>query len=509
MRTRDPLPSDGAPGALSMTRRALGGVAWNGAASVVLVVAQIASTAVTARLLAPREFGVYATAQAAASLVGYFTMAAVGPGLQRRSRLGEKTVGTAMALSLVSSLLATIALWLGASPWARAWGVPDAATTVRVIAIALFLVSAATVPVALIRRRLHFGRAAIVETSSLVIGLAAGVALATQLHSAVALALGQTVWGATLLVAAGVIARDELRLSFDRTEARELFTFASQVSVLGFGSYVTITAPSWFAARAFGASVLGLYSRAYLIVYLPVAYASTSIFKVIYPLYGRIREDLARTKILVDEALTLTTGIAWPLFALVAGASPVIVRLLLGPRFDGAAPLVALFALGACANIPSGLLTNAAEAFGWMRVIATMQIMFFAGVAATLITVYFADLGLNWLLGGVAASQWGAYALTLQPFIRRRFVDRRRVLRSQLIHGAVAVVAFGGAMACAQILAGSALLAQVAGQIAVGAAVVGTIVLGRSWIPATQVLARRIGAAPGESIVRAGLAALR
>ena len=81
----------------SLTRSALGGVAWTWAGSGVLVVAQIASTAATARLVAPREFGVYATAQAAAGIAGYFTMGALGSGLQRRSQLGEKTAGTAMS----------------------------------------------------------------------------------------------------------------------------------------------------------------------------------------------------------------------------------------------------------------------------------------------------------------------------------------------------------------------------------------------------------------------------
>ncbi|MFN8160106.1 MAG: oligosaccharide flippase family protein [Solirubrobacterales bacterium] len=465
-------------------------------ASAVLVVAQIASTAVTARLLVPREFGLYATAQAGAGLVGYFTMAAVGQGLQRQRRLGGRTVGTAMTLSFSSSFAVALILWLGASPWARAWGVPDAAAAVRVIALALFLTSSATVPVALIRRRLQFGRAAIVETGSLVIGLAAGVALAVQLHSAVALALGQTVWGATLLLASSAIVRDELRFCYDRGAARELLAFASQVSALNFGSYVAITAPSWFAARQFGASALGLYSRAFLIVYLPVDYVSSSIYKVLYPIYGRVRHDAERIRVLLDEALTLTTGFAWPLFGLLAGASPVVVRVLLGARFEGSAPLVSLFALGACASIASGLLTNAAEAFGWMRTIALRQAAFFGGVLAAMLTVFLADLSLSWLLAGVAAAQWAAYLLTLQPFIARDFLEAAVVLRSQLAHAAAAALAFAATAACARLLDHAPVAVQAAGQASLGALAVGAMGIGRSRFPAARVLFRRLATDP-------------
>ena len=120
----------------SLTKSALGGVAWNSAGSAVLVLAQIASTIATARLVSPHEFGFYATAQAAAGVVGYvFTISALGSGIQRRSRLGEKTVGTALTLSLASSLVVGGGLFAGASLWARVWGVPEAAAVVRVIAL--------------------------------------------------------------------------------------------------------------------------------------------------------------------------------------------------------------------------------------------------------------------------------------------------------------------------------------------------------------------------------------
>lgn len=476
-----------------LARSALFGVASNWFGSIVLVAAQVASTALTARYVSPREFGVYATAQAGAGFAGYLTMNAIGGGLQRRSRLGAKTVGTAVTVSLASSLLVALGVWFGASPWARAWGVPDAAKVLRVIAIALFLTSAATVPVALIRRRLRFGAAALVETGAQVAGVTAGVFLAIHLHSALALALGQAIGAITLLAAAATIARRELRLAFDLSDARELLTFAVQVGILGFGSYATNTAPSWFAARVFGASFLGVYSRASLIVGLPLTYVLGSITKVLYPLYGRVREDLTRTKTLLEEGLTLTTGFVWPMFSLLAGASPVVVRVLLGERWHAAGQLVALSALIACGGLSCGVLTNAAEAFGWMRVVAARQMSFLVGVAAVMFIVHLAQLSMNSLLIGVALCQWVTYGLTLAPFVARRFLDVRLLVRRQLVHAAVAAASFAAAAGCAQVLAGASAIGQVAGQLGVAAVVCSVLIRGRAWFPATQVLAYRTG----------------
>jgi len=79
----------------SLTESALQGVVWNYSGIAVLIVAQVASTIATARLIAPAWFGVYAAAQAASGLAAYFTFATVGLAVLRRSKLGEKTVGSA------------------------------------------------------------------------------------------------------------------------------------------------------------------------------------------------------------------------------------------------------------------------------------------------------------------------------------------------------------------------------------------------------------------------------
>ena len=277
---------------------------------------------------------------------------------------------------------------------------------------------------------------------------------------------------------------------------------------LGLFTYLTISAPSFFVARVFGASTLGLFSRANLIVVLPAEYVLRGILRVVYPLYGRLREDLARTRRLVDEALTLTTGFAWPLFALVAGAAPVIVAILLGDRWSEAAPLLSIFALIVAGWVPCTLLTNAAEAFGWMGTIAARQLGFFAGTAASLLIVYLADLDLVWLLAGLALTEVCVYALTLRPFVNRGYLESRPTLKHQAIHLAVALTAFAAAAACADLLSETPLVVQALGQLSVGAVLLAVAVVGWRRIPATRILGSRVGAGPNRGILRASWEAM-
>lgn len=121
------LAIESPPGELgesSLSAVALRGVALNWVGAVVLVIGQIVSTVITARLVDPAGFGAYATAQAAAGFLGYFTLMGLGPGVQRRERLGPKTLPTALVLSGAAAALVSAVLFAAAEPWSRAWGSP-------------------------------------------------------------------------------------------------------------------------------------------------------------------------------------------------------------------------------------------------------------------------------------------------------------------------------------------------------------------------------------------------
>ena len=479
-------------GVTSLTRSALSGTAWNYAGAAVLVVAQILSTAATARLVAPREFGLYATAQAAAGIFGYFTLSAVGQGLLRRARLGPRAVGTAQTISLTSGAAVALLMWLLAGPWSDVWRIPDAAPLVRVMAVTLFLVSSSTVPLALLRHALRFRAAAGAEVGSQLIGITAGVLLAVQMHSAMALVIGQTIAAGALLVSTSMLTRRDLRVDFTSSEARELTLFAGQVGLQNIGFFTLYTAPGWVIARLFGASALGIYSRANLIVGLPLNYLTTGLIKVMYPFYGRLRSEVLRARTLLTESITIATGFSWVLFALVAGASPVIVELLLGPKWHDASTMVRLCALIACANLPWVLLGNSAEAFGWMRLVWFMEATYACVLGAAFLLVHFAALGLNAVLLGAAAAQWIAYALLLTEFARRGLVDSRMVLEGHIVHIPLALCTFAVAAICARVLADEPLAIQLIGQSTTAVAVAGVLIAARSWIPCSRTLEQRL-----------------
>ena len=491
-----------------LTSSALLGAAWNYAGAAVLMAAQVASTAVTARVLVPREFGAYAAAQGAAGVFSYLALTGIGQDILRRVSVSPDVVGTAFVLTVTNGILVAASMWFLADAWAGLWHVSNAAPVIRVLALSLFLGASATVPVALLRRALRFRAAAIVETLSQVGGLCVGVVLAVATHSVIALGVGQSLTALALLASALVLTRTELRVAWRSAEARKLISFAGNVSALNAGFFFLYTSPSFVVARLFGAQALGFFSRANVILGLPLNYLTTGITKVMYPMYGRIGKEVVRTRALLTESVGMATGFIWPFLAIVAGGAPLVVRVLLGPGWSGSVDLLRLCALVAGGNLPWVLLTNAAEARGWMRLVWSRQLVYFLLLTGAVGAVALGNLGVASLLVGVACAQWLAYGLLVIAFVRRECLDARSVLSGHALHGLVALAAYAVASGCASALSGWPVVAQVAVQLLTFAALFFAILSAGSRYPATRILRARLAyadvGAPSRLLVRLG-----
>jgi hypothetical protein len=138
------------------------------------------------------------------------------------------------------------------------------------------------------------------------------------------------------------------------------------------------------------------------------------------------------------------------------------------------------------------LLTNAAEALGWIRYTAFRLVMLLALLGTAVVATRLAGLGIEYLLGGIAIAQWITYAVMLKTFITRGVIDSVLVLHSHLVHLLAALAAFGLTFVCSVLLAGTNLFARVGGELIVAIVVCGYILVARSWFPASQILARRL-----------------
>jgi lipopolysaccharide exporter len=463
---------------MSFTQHVRRGMGWTGLSLAVIVVMQLGYTAFTARLLAPDHFAFYACAQALAALVGYLSLGSLSAAVLRQP--AERAVGLArlaFRLAAIAGGLGLSLLLLAADLWANTWNLPEATTVIRVMAIFVLIAPAHGVSLALVRRRLRFRYVAIVELLASASGFAVGSFVVYATQSAVGLVIGQITMLAmglalTLLTAIRIGAVDG-----KSPTARDLIAFTGKVSAQNFSNYVVLHAPSLIISRALGAVALGVFSRAFLLVSLPVGMVSQAAAKTVYPIWGRV-SDIPSLRGALTDALSITTLAGAAAFGALGGASSHVVALLLGERFVSAVPILQILSVYGFIYVPASIAASfqeSASKFDQVRIVQTVKLI---GLAPLILAFWIPSLTL--CAATLILSQLLAHVVQLRQLARDGLVDGSRIAQAYSAHLLV------GAVLCLTWLAPQWFLGAREAAIALSAGATAT------WLVAMTLMGRRI-----------------
>jgi O-antigen/teichoic acid export membrane protein len=472
------------------SRRVAGGVAWNYAGSGLVIVSQIVYTAFTARLLTPVDFGAYASALALIALMGYFSLATLGNALTRARSLSRATVGTALCLATAAGVGSALVTVLLARPWASVWKTEEAERLILLWAPGILLSALAVIPLGLLRRRLRYAEAAAIESISPVLGFVVGGALVLALRSPSALVAGQVVTAAFMLLAGVAFVKGELGRAFSKSEARGLLSFSTQVTGQNLTHYGIYTLPGLVIARSLGSAALGFYSRANLLVMLPMNFLTIGISKSLYPVIPQLADIVARRRALADVS-AVATFLVWPLLGILAGSAGLAVDLLFGAGWEAVASMVPPLCLFAAANLVYAVLASATESIGWLRVTWIIQAVWVGALGVATLVAWQLDGGARTYLYAFAFAQIAVHFLQLAILSRMRLVPLRSVVGHEIVGGLMALISLLVTLGASDLFDDASLVVRLAAA-ATAVALVGiTILATLPRVSAGRALARR------------------
>ena len=216
----------------------------------------------------------------------------------------------------------------------------------RVSSLTFVLTGVTTTARALLQRHLRFRTVGVIEVVSYAFLFAPlAVALAAAgfgAWSLVLAGLGQLALTAALM---NVAARPSMRPLLSRAVLKALFSFGARVSGISFLEFLSSNlVPLWIGNRL-GAAALGIFNRAYNLMFMPTYYFTTSLSRVMYSSMSRVQTDRAKLRGVYLSLTTVLAALLMPVCWGAAGAAREIVLVLLGPRWTDAIPVFAVLAL--------------------------------------------------------------------------------------------------------------------------------------------------------------------
>jgi len=382
-------------------RSARGGAITFGA-QVVRFVIRTASTILLARLLTPRDYGLIGMVVVLVDFVSMFQYLGLATATVKWATLNHRQVSTLFWVNIAMSaaiMLATI----GVAP-ALAWFYQEP----RLVAItacyagSIFLTGLNIQHEAILSRQMRFAAIATIEITAIALGL--GVAIVAALYGAGywALVINQLVMTLATVVGVWSTCRWRPGLPARHTGVRSMLSYGGNLTGYNITNYFARNLDNALIGKFWGAYQLGVYSRAYQMLLMPMAQINNPLVSVAVPALSRLTDAPDRYRTAYIKIVEKIAMITMPGIMFMIATSDWLVLVLLGPQWREAGRIFMLLGVAAIIQpvtrtVPWLFTTQgrARELLHW-------------GFISSFIAIISIVAGLRWGAMGVAA----AYAAT-------------------------------------------------------------------------------------------------
>jgi len=383
----------------SLSQATVRGARWTYMSLAFNGLLQIGVFAVLARLLPPTAFGLLATALIALRAGQTLVQSGIERGLVWAPEVDAGHASGIFVCSLLLGVALTGFALAAAFPLGAFFGRTDLVPVIAALSPLMLINAFGLTARGLLRRSMSFGQIALSETLGYVVGyIFVGVVAAMAglgVYSLVLAILTQAVVQTIVLMLA---TRHAIAAPWRLGHVTPILGFSFKVSGLGVLEYLDTQIPVFFAGRLLGMQALGIYSRSYSLVQLPVEQIGTSLTRVLFSSFSRAKADQAALARAVQSSLQFLAAVVLPVALGVGAAAPQITHLLLGSKWPGANTVMAALCVGSAATIMANLLAVMSEATAKIAAKAIIQIISSSTLFACMILLR------SWGISGVAVA---------------------------------------------------------------------------------------------------------
>jgi O-antigen/teichoic acid export membrane protein len=322
-----------------MVRRA---VIWTFSAQFASFFIGFVGSIAVARLLSPREMGIYAVAAATIGLLQLVSTFGVGAYVIREVELSQKTLDTAFTINTILAILLALIIAGASYPTAIFLRESAVASVLQMLALTPLLSIPEFRPATVLQREMKFGALSLIGVTRLAISIVVTVASAAMGASYMSPAYGTVASAIFGTIAFVAVAPHHVNFRTSLAQWRPIAKFGFQIMSVSGVSVAAARISDLVLGRLLGLTTLGLYSRA--------SNLSNMIFSNLYGtgtrvVYAQLAKDFRERGVVRDTfllGLRMIAGFMGPVLIGIAVLARPLIAGLYGEKWLGAAPVLSL-----------------------------------------------------------------------------------------------------------------------------------------------------------------------
>ncbi len=294
----------------TIKQKAISGVRWNLINQVLDQGTKLVSTIVLARMLMPEDFGLLGMVVVILNFLAVFFEMGFGTALIQKEEVTQKDYDTIFWFNVLLGLLIAVGIVASAPLIADFYQNDDLIPLARFLCIAVAFNSLVVVPNAIITRNIDFKKITMANNASLIFCLVVAIVLAYLGYGVWAIAVQYVLLAISKAVTYFIFSGYKPSFDFSKSSFKSMLPYGLSVTGNRSLDYWGRNADNLLIAKYLGDFYLGIYTRAYQIMLLPVKNISSVIAKVLFPVFSRQQKDaelIARYYLRVTKVVSTIT----------------------------------------------------------------------------------------------------------------------------------------------------------------------------------------------------------
>lgn len=371
---------------------------------MIMSVGQLIYAGLTARLFTPAEFGGLAAALSLMGILSLLTTTGLPSFVLKEFELAGRAVLTIRLCGLVGGIASAVIFIVLVPGWLAIMRAPEGQAYIGLLAVGQAIGPSAAIEAALLRRELQPKKDAVALLVSFLLASGFGFILALQIRESWTLA-AVIVSQSLLLAVLSRLFQAHKYASGPPLSYRTVAGFTRKITAQNTGFFLLQRVPEWVLSASLGSSALGQFTRGASLAQMPATALNAALGRALQPYWRLISQPRIADRAMNDAA-TLSAGIAFPIFGIVAVNAGALVDLWLGEGWEQAGALATLLAIGAGFAVPFGGLASSQEIRGNFKHVRRAQWSMAVSLVIPVLLLFFTQ-----------SIWWAAAAVTISTFV--------------------------------------------------------------------------------------------
>jgi O-antigen/teichoic acid export membrane protein len=366
------------------------GIKWVAVGQLIKYPLQIIISIVIASFLSPKEFGLMAMVTVFTGFASIFIDFGFSSAIIQKKEINNKLLSSVFYLNLVVGLIFTFLFSFGSFFIGWFYEEPKLVPVTIALSFTFFISSLSSVQLALMQRDMNFKILVGAELVAFFVSSVGALLLAYLGYGVWSLVVNHLLIVTITLVIIWNASIWRPSFYFSIKEVKEVWVFGKNLTLFTGLNYWTRNLDNLLIGKFIGNGALGIYSRGYGFVTMPVTQISAVLAKVMFPVLSRVRENHNQLTDIYLKSCQIIALITFPLMAGLFLVAEEFVLLFLGKEWIEMIPVLQVFSL-------LGAVHSIATTVGWIYLATgNTNMMFkwglfssFVGVVSFIVGIYF------------------------------------------------------------------------------------------------------------------------